>query len=45
MVRPTKPHLGLTATIDGDALTGNIEVAGLTLPISAQRAASPLPFE
>jgi beta-glucosidase len=44
-VTPAVPHLGLTATVVGDSLTGNIEVVGLTLPVSAERAPSPLPFE
>ena len=44
-VSPDVPHLGLSATVKGDSLTGNIEVAGLTLPVTAQRAPSALPFE
>jgi len=44
-VMPAVPHLGLTATVTGDALSGHIELAGLTLPVTAERAPSPLPFE
>jgi hypothetical protein len=44
-VSPDVPHLGLSATVKGNSLTGNIEVAGLTLPVTAQRAPSALPFE
>jgi beta-glucosidase len=44
-ISPAAPHLGLTGTISGDSLSGYIEVAGLTLPVNAERAPSPLPFE